>query len=137
MSCIDYHKGEAWELEEPVPCPECGEWYELQDSRQSLKNALRLLCPECHDAEQRELKEEIILDDVTEDELANIEESCCQHFVKRKGQESGRCGSRARGFVKFITDKGAACDLYVCRIHYRALTDKLDKNDSIYKSEIL
>ena len=127
------NKVEVWDLEEPVPCPECGEWHELQSSKPSDPD--RLLCPECFEAEKRSKKEEIILDDITDQELEGIEEVECQHFVNRS-DGGGRCGNKSRGFVKFITDKGAACELYVCKMHYKALTEKLEKNNNIYNSEI-
>lgn len=134
MSCIGYHK----DLEEPVPCPECGEWFELQDSRQSLKNALRLICPDCHDAEQRELKEEAVLSDDFDQQLHTLEVGIyCQHFVKRRDEGSGDCRNHARGVVRFIDDSGAPDELYVCKLHYRSLTDKLEKKDINFKSEIL
>lgn len=62
---------EAWDLEEPVPCPECGEWHELQSSKP--RDPDRLLCPECFDAEKRSKKEEIILDDISDQELEGID----------------------------------------------------------------
>ena len=95
----------------------------------------RLICPECYDAEKRSKKEEIILDDISDQELESIEEVECQHFVNRSDGR-GRCGNKSRGYVKFITDKGAACELYVCKLHYKVLTEKLEKNKNIYNSEI-
>ena len=50
---IDYKS----QLEEPVVCPICNEWYELQDSKQSKYNALALVCPDCYDAEEPELED--------------------------------------------------------------------------------
>ena len=129
------NKVEVWDLEEPVPCPECGEWHELQSSKPSINDPDRLICPECFEAEKRSKKEEIILDDITDQELEGIEEVECQHFVNRS-DGGGRCGNKSRGFVKFITDKGAACELYVCKMHYKVLTEKLEKNNNIYNSEI-
>lgn len=126
---------EAWDLEEPVPCPECGEWHELQSSKPSINDPDRLICPECYDAEKRFKKEDIILDDISDQELEGIEEVECQHFVNRP-DGGGRCGNKSRGYVKFITDKGAACELYVCKMHYKVLTEKLEKNKNVYNSEI-
>ena len=39
------NKVEVWDLEEPVPCPECGEWHELQSSKPSINDPDRLICP--------------------------------------------------------------------------------------------
>ena len=128
-------KVEVWDLEEPVTCPECGEWHELQSSKPSINDPDRLICPECFEAEKRSKKEEIILEDITDQELEGIKEVECQHFVNRP-DGGGRCGNKSRGFVKFITDKGAACELYVCKMHYKVLTEKLEKNNNIYNSEI-
>lgn len=37
------------EMEEPVPCPDCGDWHELQDAR-TCRRCNRLVCPECINA---------------------------------------------------------------------------------------
>ena len=48
-------------MEMPVPCSKCGEWIELNDTRES-DISKELVCSECYDIDREayELKEEIV-----------------------------------------------------------------------------
>ena len=35
-------------MEMPVPCSKCGEWVELNSTRESELNKGKMLCPECY-----------------------------------------------------------------------------------------
>lgn len=38
-------------MEMPVPCSKCGEWVELNSTRESELNKGKMLCPECYSTE--------------------------------------------------------------------------------------
>ena len=122
--CVNYEN----QLEEPVVCPICGEWYELQDSKQSKYNALALVCPDCYDAEEPELE------DIFSEDLECLEHQSCEHTVHSTGEI---CGNKAKGLVRFVNELNEAEDRPVCKMHFRVFTEELDKREIVYKAELL
>ena len=121
---IDYKN----QLEEPVVCPICNEWYELQDSKQSKYNALALVCPDCYEAEDPDLE------DIFTEDLEYLEHQCCEHIVASTGEV---CGNKAKGLVRFVNGKNEVEDRPICKLHFRVFTEDLDKREIVYKAELL
>ena len=71
-------------MEMPVPCNKCGEWVELNDTRQSPYSE-ELICPECYNAEEARKEIENEIRDLEED-LENEAEYTVGHRREHKKQ---------------------------------------------------
>lgn len=61
----------------PVPCSKCGEWVELNSTRESEFNKGKMLCPECYSTE-----------DSVKDKIEEIRIfSSCLTIMTRKSKE--------------------------------------------------